>query len=130
MLQEDRMLLLHQILSSLIQVACRNLLTRKFSRFGLQAPGTACSQRLEGNDPLLGTAPLNCASTMNSTDGAIIPASPPPAGVTADFVNGENIAYRLFIVAIFFPVMALLFLSIRLYSAAFILRKWRLDDGL
>ena len=72
---------------------------------------------------------------MGSADGGInlnliIPALPPPPGVTSNFENPESLAYRLFIVAIFFPVLAFAFLSLRLFSAAFILKKWHLDDGM
>lgn len=54
---------------------------------------------------------------------------PPPPDVTPNFENPESIAYRMYIVAIFFPVLALVFLSTRLYSASFILKKWHADDG-
>ncbi|KAK4448867.1 hypothetical protein QBC34DRAFT_406270 [Podospora aff. communis PSN243] len=67
---------------------------------------------------------------MSSADGGFVAASPPPPGVTPDFVNGENIAYRLFVVAIFFSVLALLFLSARLFTAASIQKKWHPDDSL
>jgi hypothetical protein len=66
---------------------------------------------------------------MSSSDGGFVAASPPPPGVTPDFVNGESIAYRLFVVAIFFSVLALLFLSARLFTAASIQKKWHPDDS-
>jgi hypothetical protein len=66
---------------------------------------------------------------MSSPDGGFLAASPPPPGVTPDPVNGESIAYRLFIVAIFFSVLALVFLSARLFTAAFIQKKWHPDDS-
>ncbi|KAK0622773.1 hypothetical protein B0T14DRAFT_425653 [Immersiella caudata] len=67
---------------------------------------------------------------MSSADGSFVPASPPPPGVTPDFVNGESIAYRLFVVAILFSVLSLLFLSSRLFTAASIQKKWHPDDTL
>jgi len=65
---------------------------------------------------------------MSSPHDGFLAASPPPPGVTPDFVNGESIAYRLFIVAILFSVLALVFLSARLFTAAFIQKKWHTDD--
>ncbi|GAB1315631.1 hypothetical protein MFIFM68171_05841 [Madurella fahalii] len=67
---------------------------------------------------------------MRSANGSIIAALPPPPGVIPDFENGENIAYRLFIVAIFFSVLSLLSVSARLFSAHVILKKWHPDDVL
>lgn len=66
---------------------------------------------------------------MASANGGFIPASPPPEGVTPNFENGESIAYRLFVSAIVFSVLSLVVLLARLFSAAFILKKWRLDDS-
>lgn len=66
---------------------------------------------------------------MSSPDGGFVPASPPPPGVTPDFVNGESIAYRLFVVAIFFSVLALVFVSARLFIALSLQKKWCPDDG-
>lgn len=65
---------------------------------------------------------------MSSADGAVIPATPPPLGVTPNFENPEWIGYRLIIVSAVFPVLSLCFLIPRLYSAAFIIRKWHNDD--
>ncbi|KAK0729516.1 hypothetical protein B0H67DRAFT_638122 [Lasiosphaeris hirsuta] len=56
---------------------------------------------------------------MSSADGVITAPSP-----TTD----ETIAYRLIIVAVLFPVLAFIFLALRLFSATFIIRKWHLDD--
>ncbi|KAK3348984.1 hypothetical protein B0T25DRAFT_569643 [Lasiosphaeria hispida] len=56
---------------------------------------------------------------MSSADGGIVAPS-----ATAD----ETIAYRLIIVAVLFPVLALVFLVLRLFSATCIIRKWHLDD--
>jgi len=61
--------------------------------------------------------------------GLLIPASPPPPGLASNFESGESIAYRLFVVAIFFPVLALVFVTLRLFSATFIIKKWHIDDG-
>jgi len=66
---------------------------------------------------------------MSSLDSGFLAASPPPSGVTPDFVNGESIAYRLFVVAIVFSVLALAFLSARLFTAASIQKKWHLNDS-
>lgn len=63
-----------------------------------------------------------------ASDGTIIPAMPPPPGVTPNFENPEWIGYRLIIVAVVFPVIALCFLLPRLWSAAFIIKKWHPDD--
>ena len=65
---------------------------------------------------------------MSSADGAVMGAAPPPSGVTPNFDNPESIGYRLIVVAVVFPVLALCFLLPRLYSATFILKKWRPDD--
>lgn len=55
-------------------------------------------------------------------------AGPPPPGVIPAFDNPESIGYRLVIVASVFPAVTGLFLFLRLYTAAFILRKWHIDD--
>lgn len=65
---------------------------------------------------------------MSSADGAIMAASPPPPGVTPNFENPEWIGYRLIIVSVVFLVMSVVFLVPRLYSAAFIIKKWHPDD--
>lgn len=65
---------------------------------------------------------------MSSADGAVMGAAPPPPGVTPDFEHHDWIGYRLIIVAVVFPVLSLCFLIPRLYSAAFIIRKWHPDD--
>jgi hypothetical protein len=65
---------------------------------------------------------------MTSADGGIMGAAPPPGGVTPNFENPDWIGYRLIIVSAVFPVVALSFLLPRLYSAAFIIRKWHPDD--
>ncbi|KAK4155678.1 hypothetical protein C8A00DRAFT_31521 [Chaetomidium leptoderma] len=67
---------------------------------------------------------------MSSADGTIMGAAPPPPGMMADFENPESISYRLIIVSVVFPFFALCFLLPRLYSAAFILKKWHPDDYL
>ncbi|KAL1840772.1 hypothetical protein VTJ49DRAFT_7727 [Mycothermus thermophilus] len=67
---------------------------------------------------------------MASADGTFIPAAPPPEGVTPNFENPEWIGYRLIIVAVVFPVLASCFLVPRLWSAAFIIKRWHPDDYL
>ncbi|KAK4177388.1 hypothetical protein QBC36DRAFT_211791 [Triangularia setosa] len=66
----------------------------------------------------------------SSSDTGIMAAMPPPPGVTPNFENGESIGYRLVIVSVVFPVLALCFLLPRLYTASYILRKWHPDDYL
>ncbi|KAK4203457.1 hypothetical protein QBC40DRAFT_24205 [Triangularia verruculosa] len=53
--------------------------------------------------------------------------SPPPI---PNYENPESIGYRLVIVAVLFPVLALCFLVPRLYTASSIIRKWHPDDYL
>lgn len=65
---------------------------------------------------------------MSSGNSTIVAAVPPPPGVTPNFENPESISYRLVIVAVVFPLLALCFLIPRLYSATFIIRKWHHDD--
>ncbi|KAL2186503.1 hypothetical protein L209DRAFT_755200 [Thermothelomyces heterothallicus CBS 203.75] len=60
----------------------------------------------------------------------IIPAAPPPPGVTPNFENPESSSHQLIIVSVVFPVFSFFFLIPRLYSASFILRKWHTDDYL
>ncbi|KAK4234792.1 hypothetical protein C8A03DRAFT_18371 [Achaetomium macrosporum] len=67
---------------------------------------------------------------MSSAEGATMGAAPPPEGATPNFENPEWIGYRLIIVSAVFPAFALCFLLPRLYSAAFIIRKWHPDDYL
>lgn len=55
-------------------------------------------------------------------------AAPPPPGVTPNFEEPEWIGYRLIIVSVVFLVMSVVFLVPRLYSAAFIIKKWHPDD--
>ncbi|KAM7221217.1 hypothetical protein V8F06_003392 [Rhypophila decipiens] len=65
---------------------------------------------------------------MNGTDYP--GAGHPPPGVIPNFDNPESIGYRLIIVASVFPVVTGVFLGLRLYTAAFILRRWHIDDYL
>jgi hypothetical protein len=58
---------------------------------------------------------------MSSADGML-------PGVTPDGGEPEWIGYRLIIVSVVFLVMSLVFLVPRLYSAAFIIKKWHTDD--
>ena len=49
-------------------------------------------------------------------------------GVTPSGEEPEWIGYRLIIVSVVFLVMSVVFLVPRLYSAAFIIKKWHPDD--
>lgn len=51
-----------------------------------------------------------------------------PAAPIPNYDNPESIGYRLVIVAVVFPVLALCFLVPRLYTASHIIRKWHPDD--
>jgi len=65
---------------------------------------------------------------MSSADAGPMAAMPPPEGVTANFDNPDSIGYRLVIVSVVFPVLAVCFLIPRLYAAVYIIRKWHPDD--
>ncbi|AEO59732.1 hypothetical protein MYCTH_2308231 [Thermothelomyces thermophilus ATCC 42464] len=67
---------------------------------------------------------------MSSASETIIPAAPPPPGVTPNFENPESSSHQLIIVSVVFPVFSFFFLIPRLYLASFILRKWHTDDYL
>lgn len=71
---------------------------------------------------------VDVVNIMSSADGAVMGAAPPPPGVAPNFEHPDWIGYRLIIVAVVFPVLSLCFLIPRLYSAAFIIRKWHPDD--
>ncbi|KAH7014425.1 uncharacterized protein B0I36DRAFT_369383 [Microdochium trichocladiopsis] len=56
---------------------------------------------------------------------------PPPAGYEVDFANPSRDSATIISTYVAFGIMfpvAVLFLSQRVYTAAFILRKWRIDD--
>ncbi|KAK3942479.1 hypothetical protein QBC46DRAFT_309058 [Diplogelasinospora grovesii] len=68
---------------------------------------------------------------MNSTDGSIIGAGPPPPGITPNFVNpSESIAGRLILTAAIFPAFTVPIVILRLYTSGFIVRRWHADDYL
>lgn len=61
-------------------------------------------------------------------DDGLVPAGPPPPGETPNFIDPESIGYRLTIVAVVFAVVTGIFVTLRLFTAAFILRRWHVDD--
>lgn len=63
---------------------------------------------------------------MNSTD--IIPALPPPPGVTSNFVNPAFNGNQIVIVGIIFPILMLPFLGARLYAKYSLIKKFHCDD--
>jgi len=64
---------------------------------------------------------------MNSST-SIIGASPPPPGVTPNFVNPDTIAYRIILIAALCPAIAIPIWLLRLYTARFIVCRLHLDD--
>ncbi|KAK0635966.1 hypothetical protein B0T17DRAFT_482035 [Bombardia bombarda] len=54
----------------------------------------------------------------------------PPPGVTPNFDNPESISGRLIHAAAIWPIVTLPFVTLRLYTSGFILKKWHLDDVL
>ncbi|KAK3312802.1 hypothetical protein B0H66DRAFT_380906 [Apodospora peruviana] len=69
-------------------------------------------------------------TTTGGNAGAFIAAGPPPPGVIPNLDNPENIGYQLVIIASVFPAITGVFLLLRLYTAAFILKRWHVDDYL
>jgi hypothetical protein len=63
---------------------------------------------------------------MNST--MTVGASPPPPGVTPNFVNPESNGYQIIITGIVLLVLMLPFLGARLYAKYSLLRKIHYDD--
>jgi hypothetical protein len=55
-------------------------------------------------------------------------ALPAPPGITPNFHNPENRAYQVIIVSVIWPVIALTFLLLRLYTKRYIIGKLHLDD--
>jgi len=53
---------------------------------------------------------------------------PPPPGVKANFANPKSIAYQILIPAVLFPVIAITFCIVRLYTKRSILRLVTSDD--
>lgn len=64
-------------------------------------------------------APVNLSQT---------PAFPPPQGVTANFVDPPSIAWQLFAFSFPFTGAATIFVALRLYARAYVLRFLGLDD--
>lgn len=58
------------------------------------------------------------------------PAAPPPPGVTPNFTNPSGSEYEIYSVSIALCVTASLVLLARLYTRAYILRVFGLDDGI
>ena len=66
---------------------------------------------------------------MESTAGDSFPGViPPPPGQTANFVNPESIAVRLIIACVLGPVLSLVLLLLRLYTAWRVAQRVRVDD--
>jgi hypothetical protein len=68
---------------------------------------------------------------VNETDSAVgfVPAVPPPPGIDLDPNNPDrSLQTKVLITAIIFPLIALIFTILRLYSAKFILGRFHLDD--
>lgn len=57
-----------------------------------------------------------------------LPAFPPPPGVTANFVNPPNISWQLNAFCLPFTGAATIFVAMRLYARAYVLRFLGLDD--
>lgn len=57
-----------------------------------------------------------------------IGASPPPPGVIPNFENPESIAYRVMIIAVFGPVIAIPVCCVRIYTKRCILQNLGFDD--
>jgi hypothetical protein len=57
-----------------------------------------------------------------------LPAFYPPPGVTANFVNPPSIAWQITAFSLPFSGVATLFVALRLYARAYILRFLGLDD--
>lgn len=68
---------------------------------------------------LAGLAPVNMSD---------LPAFPPPPGVTANFVNPPNISWQLNAFCLPFTGAATIFVAMRLYARAYVLRFLGLDD--
>ncbi|KAK3358448.1 hypothetical protein B0T24DRAFT_130275 [Lasiosphaeria ovina] len=55
---------------------------------------------------------------------------PPPPGVTPNITDPESIGWKLVVAGVVCPVIALVFWTLRVYTARRILRKFHLDDWL
>lgn len=62
------------------------------------------------------------------SDGTIVGAMPPPAGVIANFDDPESIAHRVIIVSVLGAVIAIPICFVRLYTKRAILRTFGWDD--
>jgi hypothetical protein len=65
---------------------------------------------------------------MAPVDYSQLPALPPPPGVTANFVNPPSIAWQITAFSLPFSGAATIFVALRLYARAHILRFLGLDD--
>ncbi|KAE9364497.1 hypothetical protein N431DRAFT_550006 [Stipitochalara longipes BDJ] len=65
---------------------------------------------------------------MAPVNASLISAFPPPLGVTANFVNPPSIAWHLYAFSLPFTGAATLFVALRLYARAYVLRFLGLDD--
>ena len=62
------------------------------------------------------------------TDLSKIPALEPPPGVIPDFVNPPSLAKTLIIVNVIFMVLMVIFVALRVYSKALVIRAMGWDD--
>jgi hypothetical protein len=65
---------------------------------------------------------------MAPVNVTFVPAFPPPLGVTANFVNPPSISWQLYAFSLPFTGAATLFVALRLYARAYVLRFLGLDD--
>ncbi|KAJ5488846.1 hypothetical protein N7539_003736 [Penicillium diatomitis] len=64
------------------------------------------------------------------TSNTIIPAMPPPAGHTSNFVNPDYIGGKFVAVNCIFLSLALISLGVRIWTRCFVVRNFRWDDYL
>ncbi|KAH8728278.1 hypothetical protein GQ44DRAFT_702086 [Phaeosphaeriaceae sp. PMI808] len=62
------------------------------------------------------------------TSNNIVGAFPPPPGVSSNFQNPESIAYRVIIVSVLGPIIAIPICILRLYTKRYILQNTGYDD--
>lgn len=64
--------------------------------------------------------------TMSASE--LIPAGPPPPGISSNFKNPESIAGKFIGLAIFFLTLTVIVVTLRLYTQIVILRRLGIDD--
>ena len=65
---------------------------------------------------------------MAPFNASLIAAFHPPMGVTANFVDPPSISWQLYAFSLPFTGAATLFVALRLYARAYVLRFLGLDD--